>query len=439
MLAESAQPRAGHAALHRLATLLPALAMACSRGVAVLLQFAVQVVVGAMAGPAGLGLLQLFTSWTCILGEVLALGLPARSLRSVAIAWKRPDGDRGIAVLGAASRLILRASAATWAAASVVLGALWWAGLLPGSATAAVGLAVLLAAPLFALLRLGAEALKAADSPLQAITLENLAMPMVIIAVCGVCWLLGLPLGLGTLLLAGIAGFAVALFAVWRTLQTRIDLRGRPADAGIRDRRDLLALWSNSVLTIVFMHLPFLVLPWVASPDEIGVFAVAHKLVNVITTLLILLAAVFGPAFARAADGHDAGALRALLLRTQQLSLLVFTPLVTVLLICADALTALFNLPVGALQPFLLALAAGQLVNAATGLPGVLLNMTGAAGRELRTLLLALAVALVLAPLAGSTYGAIGIAWVFSLALAVKNLASYLAARRYLAFLEKDR
>jgi O-antigen/teichoic acid export membrane protein len=439
MLAESVVTSAHREWAQRLTRWLPAFAMAGSRGVAVALQFAVQVVVGALAGPAGLGLLQLFNSWTCILGEVLALGLPARSMRVIAVDWQRRDGHQGGALLRAAALLIMRASAIAWGVAALVLATLWWAGVAPSADIGPVLLAVLLAAPLFALLRLGAEALKAVDSPLQAIALESLAAPLVIIVVCTACWTLGRPVTPTILLLAGLAGFAVALLAVWRSIQMRLDPARATGTAGLGDRADLTALWTNSMLTILFMHLPFVILPWFATPDEIGVFAVAHKLVSVITTLLILLAAVFGPAFARAADTRDSVALARLLLRTQQLSLLVFMPLVLALLLGSEPLGALFNLPDHALQPFLLALAAGQLVNAATGLPGVLLNMAGAAGRELRTLLLALCIGALLAPWAGATHGAIGIAWAFSIALVIKNLASYLAAQRYLSHLENGR
>ena len=55
--------------------LRPALVLIASRCVAVPLQMASQVAVGALAGPAGLGVLQLFTSWTCFVGEMLAQGL----------------------------------------------------------------------------------------------------------------------------------------------------------------------------------------------------------------------------------------------------------------------------------------------------------------------------------------------------------------------------
>jgi O-antigen/teichoic acid export membrane protein len=191
-------------------------------------------------------------------------------------------------------------------------------------------------------------------------------------------------------------------------------------------------LWANSILSIAFLHLPFLVLPWYADPAEIGIYAVAFKLVSIITTLLMLLAAVFGPAFAREAATGDAAAVRVLLRRTQWISTVIFLPFMSVLLLAAGPLATLFSLTDGVLLPYLAVLAVGHFVNAATGLSGVLLNMVGEARLELKTLVGSLLFALALAPLVGPLHGAMGLACLFSAALAAKNLASYGLASHFL-------
>ena len=415
----------------------PAVSLAASRGGAVGVQFLVQVVVGALAGPAGLGILALFTSWSCLLGEVLAQGLPARAMRTVAVNF--PDGDRqwirddlrrsALRILGAAALLAILAALALLVGRN-----------LPGAGNPTeytqVALAVVAAAPLFALLRLGSDALKGAGAPLEAITLENLVTPGVLLLVCALCWLTGQPLLTTTLLMAGVAGFALAPVGIWASLVRRL-ARSPGGGAGqgsgaFRDHRDQRALWANSILSIAFLHLPFLVLPWYADPAEIGIYAVAFKLVSIITTLLMLLAAVFGPAFAREAATGDADAVRALLRRTQWISTVIFLPFMSVLLLAAEPLASLFSLADGALLPYLVVLAVGHFVNAATGLSGVLLNMVGEARLELKTLVGSLLVALALAPLVGPLYGAMGLACLFSAALAAKNLASYGMASHFL-------
>ena len=82
--------------------------LAASRGGAILAQFAAQLAVGTLAGASGLGVLQLFTSWTCIAGEVLGLGLPTRAMRQVSVAYAAGQADGGggdgVAAVGLAER-----------------------------------------------------------------------------------------------------------------------------------------------------------------------------------------------------------------------------------------------------------------------------------------------------------------------------------------------
>jgi O-antigen/teichoic acid export membrane protein len=209
-----------------------------------------------------------------------------------------------------------------------------------------------------------------------------------------------------------------------------------PSDSAsdcLHDRSDINALWANSLLAVAFLQLPFLLMPWYASPDEIGIYAVAHKLVNIVTTLLILLSAIFGPAFAKAAADGGVQGLQRLLRRTQWLSCVIFLPLCAALLLAVEPLALVFNVPSGALWTYLAILAAGQLVNAATGLSGVLLNMAGGAALETRTLAGSLVIAMVAAPAVGAAHGVPGLAVLFSIVLAGKNLASYLAVVIFLS------
>ena len=423
-----------HARLHRL---LPGLVLAGSRGGAVAAQMAVQVVVGALAGASGLGILQLFTSWSCMAGEVLALGLPARTMRTVAVDYANGDVSAIRANSAGAVSRILRA----WlplAVAALVIAAVAYSALNPGDIGdyMIIALAVLLAAPMFSLLRLGADALKGADAPLAAVTLENLGPPTAILVTCTACWLLDKPVLVPILLIAGIAGFAATSLGLWAALRRQLQNCKPSTGHGQRDQHpehnDLRYLWGNSVLSIAYLHLPFLLLPWYADTTEIGVYAVAHKLINVVTTLLILLAAVFGPAFARAAAAGDRAALRHLLRRTQVISSVIYLPIAIGLLLACQPLATLFSLQPGALWPFLLVLAAGHLINAVTGLSGVMLNMAGAAALELRVLATCALGAVIASTLVGPGYGALGLACVFSGTIAVKNLASYAVARRYL-------
>ncbi|MEP5568002.1 MAG: lipopolysaccharide biosynthesis protein [Halioglobus sp.] len=413
------------------------LMLAVSRCFAVGIQFLLQIVVGALAGPAGIGVLQLFASWSCTLGEVVARGLPVWSMRVVAIETAEGRGDVAKFNLRWAANRLLRGSIMLGALAALV-GAVFWGHLqtLLGGDYGGLLIAVILGTPLFALVRLGAEALKGAGVPLQAVTLENVVIPCVLLLVCGFCWFYERPLDGPLILVASCVALAVTLLLIWKRLLNKLSEASTPsveADTPLRSTSDLNALWVNSVLAILFMQLPFLLLPWYASPDDIGVYAVAYKLLNVVTTMLLLLSAVFGPAFARAASSDDPGELWRLLKRTQQVSSLIFFPLCLIVLLAVDELSGLFNLPSQELQNYLLILAAGQTVNALTGLSGMLLNMCGEAKLEMKALLASIFVALIATPIIGPAYGVVGLAVLFSSVLVIKSLLSYSTAIVYLA------
>ena len=429
------QPPAQTFAWRGLGKVLPTLSLAASRGLAMIAQVLVQMAVGALSGPVGLGILQLFAAWSNILGEALARGWPSMVLKRVSVAWGRDDRPSARATVRGASRAVLRG----WPLGIAAAIALVIAGQFVSISTtllegALLVLALVASSIIFALLRIRSEALKGADAPLTAVTLENLALPSLLLTVCLVCFLFEITLGPALLVLGCVLGFVIAAAWLGRAVKTRLgdmadEMTAHELPANRRERR---ALWLSSVQAIAFLQLPFLVLPVFTDVGTIGVYAVAHKLINVITTLLILLGSIYGPAFARAAAEADAGRLRILLRRTQLISVAVFGPAAAFLLLTSTELAGLFNVPSRGLHSFMVILVLGQLINAATGLSGILLNMTGAARTEWRISLASLCVALLLTVPVGGAYGATGLAILFSAVIATKNIVSWLAARRHL-------
>jgi O-antigen/teichoic acid export membrane protein len=296
-----------------------------------------------------------------------------------------------------------------------------------------------IAAPLFSLMRLYAESLKATGAALAAVTLESLTSPLALLLVCAYCWLAGHPVVTVTLVITFGLSLAITPAALKHRLKLQLAALPQPAPPTGNthalpkvERGDLFYLWGTGVLSIGFLHLPFVVMPLYVDTAQIGVFAVAHKFINVITTLLLLLAAVFGPSFARCATHGNSQALLDLLRRTQLISTAVFLPVSLLLIALAEPLAGLFGEGFGNLQNYMVILAAGHLVNAATGLSGVLMSMAGAASKELYTLIIAMVAALAGSAWAGPEYGATGLAIVFSSSIALKNIVSYLLAINFL-------
>ena len=447
-------------------------------------QMGVQIAVGVLAGASAIGALQLHMAWSSVAGEVLGRGEATRAMRDTAVIARHRGGAPirgnlrrafghiasfsavlgGVALLLVAAGLGAAAGAAGDACPASSTGPL--AGFSPGcflsTDEAVLAVSVIAAAPLFAFTRVLAETLKALDKPLIAVSVENAAVPLAVLGACAaLAWHgAGGRAVLNALLIAAVLGAGAAtlllLCAIRREVQREVRREALPdaprqgpqdgsrraeraplkhralGEAGPLGPREQLHFWLTGLLNIAFLQLPFLVMPWLVSVDDVGEFAVAHKLVNVITTLLILLAAVYSPRFARAAAAARFDEARRLLRETQYLSLALFTPVWVILLILADPLAWLFSLGERDLLPFLLILGAGQLINAATGLCGVMLNMSGAPQLETRILSICTLLTLVAAAGLGSARGALGIAAASAGGIALRNLASYVMALRHL-------
>lgn len=390
-------------------------------------QMGVQIAVGTLAGPAGIGTLQIHVAWSTLLGEVIGAGEPTRAMRDTAV-----NGPRSVrANMARASRRIL--GFATLPA--LAIAALYLSGRADDLGIAmTMLLSIVVAAPLFALGRLFAETLKSLSRTLTAVTLENTVLPITLLLTCAAAALGLLALDQSAILAGAVTGvFLCALLLGW-------SLRGNLASGDADDTAsatstgaaEQLHFWLTGLLNIAFLQLPFLLLPWLAGADDVGRYAVAHKLVNIITTLLILIAAVYGPRFARSAAEGDARLAQRQLRETQRLSLALFVPAWAAMVLLTDFWEMLFSVGAGTLGTLLLVLGLGQLVNAATGLSGVLLTMSGAAHLEMRLLVATLILVTASAIPLGLAWGAIGVAVAASGGMALRNLAGYLLARQHL-------
>jgi O-antigen/teichoic acid export membrane protein len=393
------------------------------RLVGVGLQFAVQLVVARLTGAAGLGLLQVFSTWTCVLGEAIASGRPAHAMKTLAVAKDHSSSAQLQAYLqrGLVHMLLLWSLALIFALLLSQLElaherVLWMA----------VGAAIL-----FAVLRLMSEALKSLAGASTSVFVENAGPALILLLGCTYWSSQAGPVAVEALLLVYAAGFGVCALVLWLVCRWRLlRLSGADTQPLPAPLAELAPLWGVGLLSILFMQLPFLFMPYYANPAEIGQFALAFKLVNLISTILLLLGAIYGPRFARLIDQGDRSALGRELWSSQYTALLLYLPALVLLIVFASPLLEMFGGEFADAQRFLWILAAGQLVNAATGLPGLLLNMGGGSRQELACLALSLVLATVGALLVGPHWGASGIAVVYSTMLAGKNLASLALAWR---------
>lgn len=419
-----------------------------ARGLGVVLQVLMQFTIARLGGPAALGLLQIYQTWSCVLGEVTAMGLPTQTMKSVAIE------SQGRAVIVRLYRS-LKCIFVAWLAVAVLLLILGW--LLPGFMVLSFGNQVALAWSVFcfASLRICAEALKAMNASGEAVFAENAIVPLLILLLSGLMLFFGVDssqqilgvFSLGEMLIYSATLFLTiaSLFSLDRcfkraadnVLTTRRHQRETAKDSGLFSSETRF-FWGTAILSIAFLNMPFLLMPWFGSVEAVGLFTLAFKFINPITTILIMLGAFFGPRFAQAFTGKDSHRnLAALLRQTQLISIALYLPALLPILFFAEPILALFGNEFREAKNYLFILAAAQLVNALTGLSGNMLNMVGHGRVEFYSSLIFTLFALVSGIWAGVTYGLAAVAVSYGVALAGKNLCSYFFALRFLSCTER--
>jgi O-antigen/teichoic acid export membrane protein len=191
----------------------------------------------------------------------------------------------------------------------------------------------------------------------------------------------------------------------------------------------MASFWGTGVTSVLANNVAILALPLFASPADIGLYGIAQRMATMSVTILDALGNVFGPAFARHYARKNASGLRHELLMSQLYSFLAFLPFLIIFVFFAKPLLNLIGEDFIAARQFLMILLVGQLFNSATGLAGLLLNMSH---RQHLTSYVTFGQALLTASLVfllGSKYGGLGVAIAVGVSVAAKNLVLYVLAR----------
>jgi O-antigen/teichoic acid export membrane protein len=408
-----------------------------ARGAGVAAQLAANLLLGNVLGADGVGRYYLYVSWSNLLCALGGLGLPPLTLRTVAT---------GQPPHGAASRRFVRAALRIGLWSSVALGALVVLGLRPVAALllhdAASGVIVAFAALtalLFLRTRIQAAALKACNRREAAISLETTALPALVTAGIGASVIAGLRLsaeGAIRIHVAAALVVTVAAHLLWSRVSR--DEGPPPAQPERPEPRNFLPLWGSSLLGVTMVNLPFIVLPHIATASDIGRFAIAARLVALATIILQTLSSYFAPRFARAQARRDLDDLTRQLRASQVYSTASSLPLLIGFSLFPGTVLGLFGADFAAARGLLWILAAGQAVNAATGLVGPFLIMTGREHTVFATQLCFVCVTAAAMVTCGSVYSVIGAAWAYAGGVAALNLALLVLARHHMYRLRRQ-
>lgn len=432
----------------KLIKIFPALAV---RGGGLGLQIAMSIVIARLLGAEGMGFYTLYVTWLVLFADLVSIGMPVYALRTVAALKAQGQG-------GAAGAFVRRALVLVFGVGAALMLASWllaapMAALVADDASLAPALKIASAgALLFAGMRILAEALKGVGATQRALIAESAIIPMVVLALLPLLVMQEL-LNNEHLLWLHLFSVAVALslaLAFWLVAKPRADhgQRHKMARSAAPVQQvhtqtpsvvssALPPLWGSTLLNMAYVSLPILILPQFATLEELGQFGAAFRLINLVTVVLVTLAAIIGPQFAAAYALKDANDLRRLLKRSQQFSLLLYGPVFIAFTVFAGPVLGLFGEEFREAALLLAIMALGQLVNAATGLVGYLLNMMHRERTEFMILLITGGLMTGGMLISGIFAGMLGVTLAYSGGLMLKNLLSLIFSLKALRELER--
>jgi len=398
-----------------------------SRGIGLLLQFMMNIVLARFIGAAGMGVYSLYTSWMMVLSSAVGMGMPNHSLRTVSV-LEANNERRSIRVfsikvislvffLGLITAGLISLSGDFLTA--TLLGEIDFDHILIFSAVAAI---------FFIIIRVLSESLKGLRKINAALIMETSFIPSIILLLLAAYYLFNLDLSVETFFYIHISSLFVLTIVMlfFLILVTRIKNKNKNvSDSPAVFSRSLFPFWGGALLNMWFINMPIILLPQFASVDEIGVFGVAYRLIALASTVLITLASIFGPQFARDYANGDIDALKRGLLHSQLYSLLIYAPILFIFIFFAEPLLGIFGEEFINGKELLWVMAIGQLLNSATGLVGYLMNMIHQEKQEFYIQLWVTLFVLLLIILLGTYKGVMGVAIAYAIGIAVKNIVSW--------------
>lgn len=220
--------------------------------------------------------------------------------------------------------------------------------------------------------------------------------------------------------------------AIWRVVLPKV--RARSESLGIL-AREAMPLFGIASLGLVMTWASQLILAVNASSADVAVFTVALRTATLVSVVLTAGNSILLPRFAALYSQGNITGLRRISVLSTRLMLIVCAPAVLCLFLFPGKIMAIFGAEFATGGAVLAILAAGQLVNVATGAVGGLLNMTGNAGSAFKANVAAslfmLAATFTLVP----AYGLLGAAAAQASGLTVQMVLMSWYARRKLGFM----
>lgn len=392
------------------------------------LQLGLNLLLGRVLGPAGLGGYYLFDAWQRTAGLVAGVGMPSLTLRTISRLQAAGEANRARRSLGRYVAIAGGAGVAVGGGLIVASGvvATRWLGD-PGLAPLVAWSGV--AAVLYVLLRILAQSLKGAGRPAIGLVAEFVLLPAgLLVAVAGLAaggLIDTLPVVVAHVAILVVA-VVLAAFLAHRSLTPVRPASTARTDDPVVPLRTVAYFWGASVAQMVFITAPVLMLPLYASQEGVGLYGAATKLLAASGVTISALSSYFSPRFA--VHAKNPRALRRLLRTSQVASLALFAPFFVLFVVAPSSALGLFGSGFDDGEMVLRILAVGQLVASGAGLVGYFAGMIDLERDAFASLGVSLVLLVLMTHLLGSRYGVVGVAVAYSLAVAVRSGSLYLVS-----------
>ena len=360
------------------------------------------------------------------------LGMPTLLVREVAAGQARRDWSGLRGVLVRALQVVFVAAVTLSAMAALVL---WQRGEgMPATLreTLSWGLVLL---PIAALTRAITAALRGLQHVVKAQAVEMLVRPALVILGVGFFFMFAPNMRLPQYAMAIQAGGAAVVLgaAVW------LLYRYLPRPVHAAEARYQTRQWLSSAMPLTLIgganilnnQTDILMLGFFRTPGEVGMYRVAVQGAMLVAFGLLAANTVVAPQFARLHAQDDKVRLQRLVTASARAILLAALPVALTFIIAGGTIAGwVFGPEFTKSQAPLAILAVGQLVNAAMGSVGFLLNMTGHEKDVAMTLLVTAGLNIFLNLVLIPPYGMAGAASASAVSLALWNIMLWLAVKK---------
>lgn len=389
--------------------------------------FSINVVLARTFGATGAGTIFLALTISSIAGIIGRLGMDLTLLRFVAASADQHDWPQTKWLYQKGVSIVLVSS--TIVSATIILSADWLAFSIFSQPDLVAPLQILACGvPLFALLNIHAELLKAIRWPRAAVLIQGIAIPLSTIIL--------LPLLVARFWINGAAGafvfsyilVLICAILVWQHATPNIR-HIQPGTSSNRLMVVAMPLMVISIMNAIIDMTDTLMIGHFLDAESVGLFGVAQRVAGISALLLAAVNTTLAPEFSSLWAKGDRDGLSVLARKSTLTMLIIATVLFFGIFVFAPKILSIFGAEFSAARNVLITLALGQFVVLATGPVAYLLMMTGHEKFHRSNVVACAVLNILLNIILIPPYGIQGVALATATSLTIKNVVAVIYVR----------